>query len=97
MQILHFENLREQGIVQTWAILNRWIDQRGFPPGRIIGRFRTWTVAEVMAYIEAQPTVKRPPTPRAKKLREDPEAAAEQTRIMRAARSRRASDKTEAA
>jgi predicted DNA-binding transcriptional regulator AlpA len=55
---LRFEDLRTLGIVQTWTSLNKWIDERGFPPGRIIGRFRTWTQAEVMAWIERQPTTK---------------------------------------
>jgi hypothetical protein len=44
-----FEDLRAQGIVLTWTTLNKWIDERGFPPGRMIGRFRTWTAAEVLA------------------------------------------------
>jgi hypothetical protein len=58
LPLLRFEDLRAQGIVQTWTSLNKWIDERGFPPGRIIGRFRTWTVAEVMAWVERQPTKK---------------------------------------
>jgi hypothetical protein len=55
-----FEDLRAQGIVQTWTTLNKWIDEKGFPPGRIIGRFRTWTAAEVLAWIERQPADKIP-------------------------------------
>ena len=58
MQLLTFEDLREQRIVRTWTTLNKWVDARGFPPGRIIGKFRTWTEAEVMAWIEAQPSDK---------------------------------------
>jgi predicted DNA-binding transcriptional regulator AlpA len=58
MQLLHFEDLRAKRVVQTWTTLNKWIDERGFPPGRILGRFRTWTEAEVMAWIEAQPSTK---------------------------------------
>jgi hypothetical protein len=58
LPLLRYEDLRAQGIVQTWTSLNKWIDERGFPPGRIIGRFRTWTVAEVMAWIESQPSTK---------------------------------------
>jgi predicted DNA-binding transcriptional regulator AlpA len=58
LPLLRFEDLRVLGIVQTWQSLNKWIDERGFPPGRIIGRFRTWTQAEVMAWIEAQPSTK---------------------------------------
>jgi hypothetical protein len=55
-----FDDLRAQGIVLTWTTLNKWIDERGFPPGRMIGRFRTWTAAEVLAWIERQPTDKIP-------------------------------------
>ena len=59
MKLLRFEDLREQRIVRTWTTLNHWIDTRGFPPGRMIGRHRTWTEAEVMAWIECQPQDKR--------------------------------------
>jgi hypothetical protein len=55
-----FDDLRQEAIVKTWHTLNRWIDERGFPPGRMIGRFRRWTPAEVMAWVEAQPTAKAP-------------------------------------
>jgi predicted DNA-binding transcriptional regulator AlpA len=58
LPLLRFEDLRVLGVVQTWTSLNKWIDEKGFPPGRIIGRFRTWTAAEVMAWIEAQPSTK---------------------------------------
>ena len=60
MNLLRFEDLRAKRIVRTWTTLNNWIDKRGFPPGRIIGRFRTWTEPEVMAWIEAQPSDKIP-------------------------------------
>jgi predicted DNA-binding transcriptional regulator AlpA len=58
LPLLRYEDLRVLGVVQTWTSLNKWIDEKGFPPGRIIGRFRTWTTAEVMAWIEAQPSTK---------------------------------------
>jgi predicted DNA-binding transcriptional regulator AlpA len=58
LPLMRYEDLRASGIVQTWTSLNKWIDERGFPPGRIIGRFRTWTTAEVMAWIESQPSTK---------------------------------------
>ena len=61
MKLLRFDDLREQRVVRTWTTLNNWIDTRGFPPGRMIGRFRTWTEAEVMAWIEAQPATKLKP------------------------------------
>ena len=61
MKLLRFDDLRSLGIVRTWTTLNDWIDHRGFPPGRMIGRFRTWTEAEILAWIEAQPTTKAKP------------------------------------
>jgi len=61
MNLLRFEDLRDKRIVRTWNTLNNWIDTRGFPPGRMIGRFRTWTEAEVMAWIESQPQAKLKP------------------------------------
>jgi predicted DNA-binding transcriptional regulator AlpA len=61
MQLLFFEDLRSKRIARTWTTLNRWIDERGFPPGRMIGRFRVWTEREVEAWIEAQPSDKGPP------------------------------------
>ena len=67
MNLLRFQDLRELRIVRTWTTLNYWIDTRGFPPGRMIGRFRTWTEAEVMAWIEGQPTTKIPPRGNAKR------------------------------
>jgi predicted DNA-binding transcriptional regulator AlpA len=67
MNLLRFEDLRAKRIVRTWNTLNNWIDARGFPPGRMIGRFRTWTEAEVLAWIEAQPTTKIPPRGYAKR------------------------------
>ena len=68
LPLMRYEDLRASGIVKTWHTLNQWIDERGFPPGRMIGRFRTWTVAEVMAWVESQPTDKIEPRGAAKSL-----------------------------
>jgi predicted DNA-binding transcriptional regulator AlpA len=66
LPLLRYEDLRAQGVARTWQSLNKWIDERGFPPGRMIGRFRTWTAAEVMAWVESQPTTKLEPRGAAK-------------------------------
>ena len=68
LPLMRYEDLRASGIAKTWHTLNHWIDTRGFPPGRMIGRFRTWTVAEVMAWVESQPTDKIEPRGIAKTL-----------------------------
>jgi len=70
MRLLRFSDLRDQHIVRTRTTLNQWIDGRGFPPGRIIGKYRVWTEDEVMAWIEAQPTCKTPLRGYAKKVSE---------------------------
>jgi hypothetical protein len=56
--VLHFDDLRDRRIVRTWTTLNKWIDERGFPPARLLAGARTWTEREVLAWIEAQPTDK---------------------------------------
>jgi hypothetical protein len=58
MNLPEFEDLRAKRIVRTWTTLNSWIDNRGFPPGRIIGRHRVWFEGEVMDWIKAQSTTK---------------------------------------
>ena len=68
LPLMRYEDLRASGIVKTWQTLNHWIEERGFPPGRMIGRFRTWTQAEVMAWVESQPTGKIEPRGIAKTL-----------------------------
>ena len=68
LPLMRYEDLRASGIVKTWHTLNQWISERGFPPGRMIGRFRTWTQAEVMAWVESQPTGKIEPRGIAKAL-----------------------------
>lgn len=61
MGVLLFEDLRAMRMVRSWTTLNKWIDTRGFPAGRILGRYRTWTEREVMAWIETQPYEKQKP------------------------------------
>jgi predicted DNA-binding transcriptional regulator AlpA len=58
-QLLFFEDLVQRRLVKTWTTLNRWIDQEGFPPGRLIGRNRVWTEAEVWAWIGPAPPASR--------------------------------------
>jgi hypothetical protein len=60
MRLLRFKDLGDKPLelVSTWTTLNRWIEQEGFPRGRLIGRDRVWTEDEVLGWVEAQPTDK---------------------------------------
>jgi predicted DNA-binding transcriptional regulator AlpA len=60
LDLLFFEDLREKKIVKTWTTINKWIDTRGFPPGRILAGRRAWLESEVLAWIERQPCDKDP-------------------------------------
>ena len=56
MRLLFFPDLCEQKLVQNWTTLNRWIEEKGFPPGHMLGRRRAWLAREVEAWVESQPT-----------------------------------------
>ena len=66
--LLLFDDIRERKLARNWNTLNRWIKEEGFPPGRLIGRNRVWTEAEVMAWVESRPTGKAALRGRAKTL-----------------------------
>lgn len=72
MRLLRFKDLGEPPLklVNTWTTLNRWIEQEGFPRGRLIGRDRIWVEAEVLKWVESRPARKTPPRGRAKQLAE---------------------------
>ena len=58
---LRFRDLKEQGVVGNWVTLNKWIDEKGFPPGRLVGpNTRTWDEAEVATWLESRPTARKP-------------------------------------
>jgi len=56
MRLLFFPDLCEQKLVANWTTLNRWIAERDFPQGHMLGRRRAWTEREVLAWVESQPT-----------------------------------------
>jgi hypothetical protein len=60
MSTILFEDIKSRRIAGNWNVLNDLIDNKGFPPGHVIGRRRIWTEREVLAWIEAQPTEKLP-------------------------------------
>jgi predicted DNA-binding transcriptional regulator AlpA len=59
-KLLDYNAVRQTGVANNWPALNRRIANEGFPPGRLIGRKRLWTEAEVTAWIESRPVGKAP-------------------------------------
>lgn len=54
--LLRFKDLKERGIVSTWASLLRWVDTADFPPGRKIApNTRVWTEAEIDEWFVSRP------------------------------------------
>jgi hypothetical protein len=68
MRLMYFPDLRASGLVQNWNTLNNWIDNKGFPPGRLIANKRVWTEAEILAWIESQPSNRAPLRGHAKRV-----------------------------
>ena len=53
---LRFADLVERRIVNNRTTLNRWIEDYGFPPGRLLGpNTRAWTTDEVDVWLEERP------------------------------------------
>jgi predicted DNA-binding transcriptional regulator AlpA len=58
---LRFADLRAAGVVKNRATLGNWIRERGFPPGQLTGpNSRTWSEAEVEAYLASRPVDPKP-------------------------------------
>jgi predicted DNA-binding transcriptional regulator AlpA len=56
IQYLRFRELRARGLVNNWVTLNRWVQEQGFPPGRLLGpNTRVWTEAEIEAWVASRP------------------------------------------
>ncbi len=57
LAMLRFADLEKNGIVTNRQTLSNWIEQEGFPPGRLIGpNTRVWTLEEVSEWIASRPT-----------------------------------------
>ncbi len=55
--ILRFKNLKELNIANSWARLNRLVENEGFPPGRMMGpNTRIWFQDEVDGWLENRPS-----------------------------------------
>jgi hypothetical protein len=54
---VRFRTLQARGIVDNYVTLTRWIEDCGFPPGRLLGpNCRAWTEEEVAAWLSSRPT-----------------------------------------
>jgi predicted DNA-binding transcriptional regulator AlpA len=58
-KLLRFSDLHCVGI-RNWPTLKRRVERDGFPAGRYLGRTRCWTVDEVEAWFESQPSAAPP-------------------------------------
>jgi len=69
---LRFRDLKARGVVTNWVTLNSWIENEGFPPGRLVGpNTRLWDEPEVVAWLEARPSARKTTPAR----RKEPQAA----------------------
>ena len=59
--LLFFPDLAENHIAHNHTTLARRIREEGFPQGRMIGRRRAWTPAEVQFWIENKSPANRAP------------------------------------
>lgn len=58
---LRFRDLKTRGIVTNWVTLNSWINNQGFPPGRLIGpNCRVWAESDVVTWLESRPSARKP-------------------------------------
>jgi hypothetical protein len=58
---LRFRDLKAAGVVNNRVTLGNWIRKLGFPPGQLTGpNSRTWSEAEVQAWLAGRPTAMKP-------------------------------------
>ena len=58
---LRFRDLKAEGVVNNRVTLGHWIRKHGFPPGQLTGpNSRTWSAAEVQAWLANRPTATKP-------------------------------------
>jgi len=57
---VRFVDLKNAGIVGNWSILQRLIDEHGFPPGVMLAKnTRAWPLDLVTAWLETRPVAKK--------------------------------------
>src|ERR1700722_12042096 len=58
IKLLRFRDLKERGIVSSWAQLRNLTERSEFPRGRMISsNCRCWTEVEIGAWFETRPIV----------------------------------------
>jgi predicted DNA-binding transcriptional regulator AlpA len=59
--LLRFRDLKDRGLVDSWATLSKWIRDLGFPRGILVGpNTRVWTDGEVAEWLASRPTAPKP-------------------------------------
>lgn len=55
-QVIRFADLKAKGLVTNRETLGRWIREKGFPPGKLIGpNTRVWTDQEINDWWNSRP------------------------------------------
>jgi hypothetical protein len=70
VELVDRKRAKEIAHIKSNQTFNDCIDNRGFPPGRIVAGKRLWTDAEVIDWAVKQPADKLPVRGRAKQLAE---------------------------
>jgi hypothetical protein len=71
IKLLRFADLRERGVVDSWAQLRRLVDHCGFPRGRMLSpNQRVWDEAELDEWFAARPVEGPEPRGAAKEKRD---------------------------
>jgi hypothetical protein len=52
---LRFNDLKARGIVRNRMTLRSWINDRGFPPGRMVANTRLWAEPDIAAWLAGLP------------------------------------------
>jgi hypothetical protein len=54
---LRFSDLKERNIVTNWVTLRNWIENEGFPAGKLAGpNSRIWNEPDVAAWLDSRPS-----------------------------------------
>jgi predicted DNA-binding transcriptional regulator AlpA len=61
MKFIRYADLVERGIVSNRVTLSNWIQDQGFPPGRLLSpHIRAWTEQEVEDWLATRPVAGKP-------------------------------------